>query len=331
MNGFNLETEIKSFAHLTRQLGATEAGPDIYVLKPKKAAQASSNKSIALTLGAVIHGNEVAGIAVLNNLLAQLIYGSFELRCTLAVYLGNVPAAHADLRFRERDLNRSFGRTGTQTWEERRALELTKVLGDTAFFVDFHQTIQPSERAFCIFPHHPKSYRFARSIWPEGTIITHWGKPFSAEGMCTDEFVTKNGGAGITVESGQKGFDSYQIGLGTQIALRALAYVQAPDVASVPARATGPLFTYAENIPYPDVAGPLLDPGWTNFKAVQAGQHVGTAFGKPLVAPRSGMMLFPKYITDPSATRPTELYRIIAPIQEADLPLSDPISRSTAG
>lgn len=67
-------------------------------------------KQTDLTIMAITHGNEVAGLAVLAAWLDLLATKCIELECRVALILGNLPAARQDKRFLEGDLNRSFGR-----------------------------------------------------------------------------------------------------------------------------------------------------------------------------------------------------------------------------
>ena len=246
----------------------------------------------------------------------------------MAFILGNPWAARENKRFLERDLNRSFALQDSGSREGRRARELTAVLKDTAYIVDFHQTSRPSERPFFIFPYNERSYRFAREIGPRHTIVTHWGKPFSAEGMCSDEFVNSQGGTGISLESAI-GFDPYQIAVGVEASLWAIKAVgEARSGGEAFSRrrldAAPQLYTWADIVAWPADGLVDLDEGWSNFKDVGAGQRLGAVGGKPLNARVSGKILFPKYLTREQQqellSRPTELCRIMRPISEAELP-----------
>ncbi len=302
------------------------------LLTPKdKIVPAKGKKDIALTLMGITHGNETAGIAVLNNLLALLSSGAARLEIPVAFLLGNPWAARENKRFLERDLNRSFNRAAPEAKEERRAVELSQVLRCTDFIVDFHQTTKQSDRPFFIFPYSKPSFAFARELAPRQTIVTHWGKPFSVEGMCSDEYVNSQGGTGISLELGQNGFDPYQIGGGVEAGLWAIRTVtdrwkggHADAFAKGRADNDPELYTWAEIMPWPETGMVDLDEGWTNFKDVEEGQRLGTVDGKPLLAPVGGRMLFPKYLTRDQQraldSRPTELCRIMKRIETGDLP-----------
>jgi len=289
-------------------------------------------KRIALTLMGITHGNEWAGLAVLNHLLALLDSRVCTLTVPVAFLLGNPWAARENRRFRECDLNRSFARPAPTLAEEQRAADLAPVLADSAYLVDFHQTARVSGRPFFIFPFNRNSFGFARDVAPRLTVVTHWGKPFSAEGMCTDEYVNSQGGTGISLELGQNGFDPYQIAVGVEASLWALQaathYLRdgVPPGRLVASRlpAEPEIYTWAEIVPWPAQGVVELDEDWTNFKSVAQGQALGKLDGRPLLAPASGLMLFPKFLTREQqanlTTRPTELCRIMRRVGVDALP-----------
>ena len=258
--------------------------------------------------------------------------GVLKLDVSIGIALGNPAAAMKSVRFTERDLNRSFGRADTQLLEEKRADELEKLLIKSRYFIDFHGVKLPVGSPFWIFPYTKGGYEFARAIGPDVPLITHWGKGFSEDGQCSDEFVNKNGGTGITIELGQNSFDSRQIGLGVQITLQGLRYVTEQLTGRTSAKRTvaekAPLYTWGEVIPYPKTGGPVLDAGWTNFMPVKKGQRLGSFQGKEITASIDGLVLFPKYpdplkagVTAYGDTPPAaELVRILQEIKESDFP-----------
>lgn len=284
--------------------------PPVSSLKPKK--------SIALTLQAVTHGNELGGIASLTECLKLIHSGVIKPEIPMAFALGNFEGSLANKRFLEADLNRSFGAKDQTTLEAKRALELSPLLADTDFFLDFHQTIEPSLKPFFIFPYAAPSLAFARACHEEVSIVTHWGKPFSLDGMCTDEYVNYSGGVGITIELGQKGFDAYQTSVGLQAALGAIRYVQETLRGKYKAaEAAPPLYTWKLIELHED--GMDLKEGLFNFQYVEKGEVLGAHGSKPLLSRESGWLLFPKYHRDPSAPRPREIYRIAKRIEVQQL------------
>lgn len=311
-------------------------GRHIHVLRPKTAAgsgiQTSGQKDVSLTISALIHGVEIGGLAVLVELLELVTRGAVRLEVPLGISLGNLPAAHQGVRFVERDLNRSFGRVQAMMAEEKRADELEKLFTRTEYLLDIHQVKLQIDRPFWIFPYTKMGYQFARAVAPDVSVITHWGRGFSDDGQCSDEWVNRQGGAGVTIELGQNGFAAEQIERGIRVCLEAITFVSnrlsgRPVTASMP-QSVAPLYTWGEIIPYPPTGKPVLNPGWHNFKTVNAGDVVGSFNGVDIKASVTGPVLFPKYPDlRPDGTygdKPpaAELIRVLREISESELPSS---------
>lgn len=320
-----IERELAAFEALSTQAnGAIEmARPfaHVLVLRPRANAVAVRAGTFGLTIMGITHGNEVAGLPIVNTFLREILADPARLRIPLALILGNPVAARQNRRFVDRDLNRSFSRVQKATWEDQRARDLEGILSQSSFLLDLHQTSEPSETPFFIFPYTANGYRFARAVAPRLPVVTHWGAPFSKDGQCTDEYVIACGGTGITLELGQNGMTREAIEAGTaaaraalDVATRKLAGEDFPQPADAPA-----LYTWGEILPFPASGGNPLKPGWYNFKAVQKGDVLGNTPNGPLIASLAGRMLFPKYVRDAGAPRPAELCRILKPIREEEL------------
>ena len=325
---------LERFDELIRGLKASleieTLAPRVHILRPRGSKGAAAGvRDVALTVSALIHGVEVAGLAVLVEFLDLVTRGKQSIDWPLGIALGNIPAAEKGVRFVERDLNRSFGRAETATHEDRRADELEGLFARSDRLLDIHQVKLSIDRPFWIFPYTKPGFEFARMVAPDVSLITHWGKGFSQEGQCSDEWVNNTGGVGVTVELGQNGFAPDQIALGLKTVVRAVEVTGARLCGkSVERRdvAMAPIYTWGEIIPYPQTGEPVLDKGWHNFKIAKAGERVGAFNGQDVVATVTGPVLFPKY-PDPlpdgsySKDRPAaELMRILKEISEADLP-----------
>ena len=291
-----------------------------YLLSPKGNVTPIAEKPIALTLMAIVHGNEICGVRVLNGFLRQLIDFPWQLSVSVAFVLGNPKAALLGKRFVDYDLNRSFDAKNQSFWETRRAKELSdKVLDRTAFLLDIHQTAEPAESPFFIFPYRPASLEFARHCAVGLPIITHWGGAFSKEGLCTDEYTNQKGGTGITIELGQNGFNHFKESVGMRACLGALIYSQniAKEKPNLVPFVEPEVYTWGEVLPWPkhDAA---LDEGWYNFREVEKGQRLGEVGGELLIANSSGYMMFPKYpLAD--QPKPSEICRILRRVALEDL------------
>jgi hypothetical protein len=328
-----LESELKRFDDLIQDVSRTHGvetlANQVHIIRPRTIIPRASGRDVDLTISGLIHGVEVAGLSVLNEVLSLVTSGRCPLSISVGVALGNLPAARQQKRFVERDLNRSFGRQETSVAEDRRADELERLFGRTRYLLDIHQVKLPCDQPFWIFPYTKTGFVFARAVAPDVPLVTHWGKGFSADGQCSDEWTNRSGGFGVTIELGQNGFDEAQIARGVAAACRSLEVAAAMVGGAVPQNVgTGkaPVYTWAEIVPYPDTGAPVLDPGWHNFKLVNQGQRIGSFDGRELLAPVTGPVLFPKY-PDPSADgrygtdRPAaELMRILREISESELP-----------
>ncbi|WAS58712.1 succinylglutamate desuccinylase/aspartoacylase family protein [Burkholderia ambifaria] len=286
-----------------------------FVIHPPH-ANAAHEPRFDLLFIALTHGNEYAGLPVLNALCRYVEAGVLAPSVSIGFLLGNVDAARRGTRFVERDLNRTFGRAGRDTADDRRAREMEPVMRRARFCVDLHQTIEPSEAPFFVFNYHPTSLQLAHAIAPDTPVVTHWGRPFSsasAGGCTSDEFIQQGDGVALSIELGQKGFGLYQIAAGVRVCLDAITTVSAVvHGASLPPvdACANPIYTWAHIVPYPD-GEVRLDAGLRNFQPIRAGDRLGTRDGTPLVAGTSGLLLFPKYRRSESEPKPAELYRLL--------------------
>ena len=206
----------------------------------------------------------------------------------------------------------------TKTLEEQRAKCLEKVFRKTSLFLDFHQTRQNTPEAFFIFPYSKKRTAFANYLNTSLKIITHWGQRFSKDGMCSDDFVGRSGGIGITVELGRKGLNANQTSLGFSLGKKALE-IKKIELIFLTTK-LNPLYTWQETILNNDDKHPvILDKGWENFDPVKKHQKLGTKKGNPVLASSQGWIMFPKYEKDPKK-RPKEVCRILKKINPSELP-----------
>jgi predicted deacylase len=328
------KSEILRFRFLTEQIlkshGGQKLADDAFLL----GEQASlGDKKYPYVVSAIVHGNEVGGLAALNEFLELYAANTINTDVPTVVFLGNVKAAEMGVRFVERDMNRSFNMDDMSTHEARRAKDLEEIMLGAGYYLDIHQTKKKSESGFFIFPFKKESFEFARSLMPRTCIVTHWGTPFSSEGMCSDEFVNKRGGTGLTLELGQNGFDPYHVSLGLKGILAGYSFVREkmkakndPKLKGSRVGIKGDVFTWAEVVPYPENGDVELDRGWDNFKEIKEGQKMGSVDGEPILAPCDGYMIFPNYtrVKIQDTGRPKELYRIMKKIPESELP--EPVS-----
>lgn len=344
--------------------GGKELGEDIYLIgssqgsgggsreevrqSQQKHANAWHQKRYALAISAVVHGDEVGGLASVNLFLEQCLAESFSFAYPVVVFLGNVAALRRGVRYIDGDLNRSFSVTAASSAshiECQRAQVLKEILSQVAFYFDIHQTIRHSPHGFFIFAYHPERWNFARAVLPRQPLITYWNRVFSLEGMCGDQFVNSQGGVAVTLELGMMGFDPWQISLGAQgiraayhyVAQRVLADQLPEQIKIYQTPILGTAYTWADVIPYPATGEVIPAMPFGNFVPLEKGRVLAHVDGKPLLLQTSGHSLFPnpeKSSADrpaPKGTgknqRPYELLRILKTITLEDLPF---ITESTS-
>ncbi|MDD9952009.1 MAG: succinylglutamate desuccinylase/aspartoacylase family protein [Zetaproteobacteria bacterium] len=305
---------------------------DIYLIGPNASQMASQR--VKLTICVTLHGNEVAGIAALSQFVDMVAARLVTLPFVVGVTIGNLPAARRGERFLERDLNRSFGSTSFTLQEQRRAKVLQDTLLDrTDFLLDIHQTRLANQTPFTIFPYTAQSLAFAALVCPGQPVVTHWGPSFSKEGLCSDEYVQVQGGQGITVETGQAGFDPTQVSFGFSSMLRAICVLERGEIgsafgvtelAAVLQATQTQVFSWAQVVEFPEHRDILLKPGLMNFSPVAAGEQLGVLAGEAFYAQQAGAALFPIYPEQNSKTYhkpPREIIRLVKPITIAQLPV----------
>jgi succinylglutamate desuccinylase len=296
-----------------------------FAILPNSTSARSSTKKYAGAISAIIHGNEVGGLAALNEIMRSLVHGTLQITRPLAVFLGNPQAALLGKRYIEKDLNRSFASAGENLHEENRAKILEGILSDCELYLDVHQVTEKSETPFFIYPFSKVGYWLSRSIAPNIPIVTRIGKSFSKEGMCSDEYVNSRGGRGITVELGQNGFDPFMVGVGVQVMLGFVRCIEQGFGLNTLIKMhdwnhNADVLTWNEVIDYPIDGEIEVVSGLYNFGWVEPGAEIARVNnGDSIQMKQGGYVLFPQYRRDRSLPRPKELIRGLKVLSEHDL------------
>lgn len=277
--------------------------------------------------GCIIHGDEVGSLPAAVAVLEALDQGALRFGGRLSVVLGNRPAALANQRFLEADLNRVFLPDAPDSWEARRAAELIPLLDTADLFLDLHQTIEPTASAFAIFPWSPEGEHWVRALNAAPRWVTRPpGVNFSPGLRCADEHVRLRGASGVTVELGQKGFDPAAAALAERLMREALR------IADRLGRGEQTLAEAAEGQPSPIAYEPdshvafsdpslALRPGLQNLAPVRRGELLSAEGSPEIRSPGDGALLFPKYPPRDAAGRalgplPAELVRVVRPLPD---------------
>jgi succinylglutamate desuccinylase len=252
----------------------------------------------------------------------ELISGRLAHGGPVTLLLGNPEAVRADVRFLEEDFNRVFTFDRPATSLERQRAELVRPLLDQAdWFLDFHQTQTPTERAFWTFPWDVRLADLARALGPAHVGLTRKpGQAFSAGLRCLDEYVRDRGRIGTTVEVGMRGQDQAQAEVTYRAARRLIALVDDIDAGRTTLAdraAEQPALSWfrTAHVVLAETPEHRLRPGLQNWSAIHAGE-VLSAEGAPLIiAPVDGVALFPKYVA-PGQAPPPELVRIAVAVDD---------------
>jgi succinylglutamate desuccinylase len=214
-------TQLQKFLQLQKELLQKGADLGLKTRCPiEYSLQISTDETseVDIYFSGLIHGNEVIGLYLINEILEQILVQKLRCNLNLLFTLGNIPAFLLGKRFVIRDLNRLFlNKEKNQAQftlpEEHRAWEMEKMLKDfpitpRAIF-DIHQTTAPSETPFLMVREHPATMKWWKDLespWP--LIYYPSGQVFSHEGASLSTLCTEFNIPDITLELGQAGYDS---------------------------------------------------------------------------------------------------------------------------
>jgi succinylglutamate desuccinylase len=248
-----------------------------------------------------VHGDEMTGIQVVNNLRSLFATGKKQLTAgTLTLILGNEEAIKMNKRGTspEHNLNRMFTENHLSGpildfYESRRAHELAPLLKSADISVDIHSTSVPS-RPFlpCAFTsRHEKVYRW----FDADLVLTDPDYILGGEPSTTDEYVDSCGGAGICFETGFAG-DTSRFPVILESALSILIdqgmispsrSLTSPKPVYKVYRMTRKILLTDEGFQY---AGTFPKP----FQEVKKGEIIGYHGKRPETAEEEGVIAFPK-------------------------------------
>lgn len=295
-----LQSELNKFRNLAGQnseYGQIETlAEDILKFTPF-----SENKT-EVTAGfmALVHGNEILGLPILNHTLENLLAGKLKTRSELYFALGNVQAAHADKRFLEKDLNRCFNENSEQTLENRRALVLEKnFLDKIDYLLDIHQTVQKSDTAFFIFQYSsPNCFSHISLMNTNTPTILQFENIGDQKGLSSDEYVRLRKRFGTTLELAQIGLNQTYFDVGYKACEKLilnLAQIEnfKNNHKTYTAKLNFKIFEISNRI-VADKDNSILNNNLKNFSFVEKGQPIGQSERSEIMAPESGLLLFPK-------------------------------------
>lgn len=252
-----------------------------------------------LVVISAIHGDEIGSLPVVVDLAEKIRTQNLGLKMTVA--LGCRQAILSQKRFLKYDLNRNIKISNINDPEILRAQELIQVVSTATALIDFHQTIQPTESAFYIFPPNPLSINLCKVLKGTDVVVEDLSLAQYGE-MSLVEFALGKGIPAVAIELGQKGITVESYKLGTEILHNAIGYLSSiqTDI-----RTESKLFTVnqvnlrvlkiLEDICCEDSRDCLVE-GLSNLQAIAANQLLVSRFdGTKVFASQDGFILFPKY------------------------------------
>ena len=255
------------------------------------------------------HGDEIGSLPPALKLFKAFTEGKTSFKGKWTLIWGNPEASKLRQRFVEQDLNRVYGQLDGNSLECQRARQISPIIKDAAFFVDFHQTIMPTLIPFYCSNVYKVSYDLARALG--GANVLFSTKPPSKnnprrEIKTHNNFATFYNIPSVTIEIGVKGFNKSSELLADHILKRLLKIAAlyssdetTSDLLSKESLKHPPLSIFEcchkEPFTHPET---MLLAGWKNFAPINKGDIVGYKDSQqkdPLIAPCKGVIIFPKY------------------------------------
>lgn len=247
---------------------------------------------------ALVHGNEVIGLQVLNLFLEKTLKSNHKAPYTFAVLLCNVPAYSKKQRFINQDLNRSFQAPidvpKTKKGQEYyRAMEIETAIKklQPRFIIDLHQTTEPTLSPFFMLPEEESLILSASVINKDWPIITFDTLGFSKDGKTLMEFAWGEKIPALVIEISQNGFD---LNLAKTIC-EELFYLNAEAVIAPPKKDDIGYYKITHQLTK-FIVGSELMPGFQNLQGIKENDILGiTPAGNEYFCPADGLFIFPKY------------------------------------
>ncbi|MFZ4405146.1 MAG: hypothetical protein ACOYOK_13670 [Pseudobdellovibrionaceae bacterium] len=248
---------------------------------------------IQLLVTALIHGDEVIGIESINHLLANAINHKVSDYDDFGFLLCNVEAAIKHCRFIEFDLNRSFSTINNNSYEHQRSCKISKIIKNTKFNLDLHQTIEPSIKPFFVSAKDPFTIQIANRLSADFPILLLAEKSFSSSGKTLLEYVVHENKKGLVIEYGQKGFSQEKASALSKIIMQLnviLKNLEDPNLLL-----SKSILTYQIVAIISGSENSHLLPGFMSGVQISKNQILGYDAGKELLSPSDGLLFFPKY------------------------------------
>jgi succinylglutamate desuccinylase len=254
----------------------------------------------------LIHGDEIGSFPAMNFFIREALKKRLRYEGKISFILGNPLATSIGERFIDEDLNRVFFRDLKEnelTYERRRAFQIQKALQEADFLLDFHQTREPSQSSFFIFPFETESYFWARSIGGASYFVTQEpGSYFSPGFFSIDEYFRDLKKPSLCLELGQKGFSSDAFFIALSRIHRSLYVARkkrksfSKFLENVIRSSEFRFLKLTHSVAFKSSHDSLRS-GIYNFKKISKEAFLGSRHsGEMIQSPAKGFALFPKYL-----------------------------------
>ena len=239
-----------------------------------------------------VHGDEKVGVQVVEEMKKFL--GKEKICGEIYLIIGNPKAVKAGKRFIEYDLNRSFGyNLNDSTCEGKRAAQIAPFLGGADYLLDIHSTSKKSI-PFVYCEGSKKHFGLAEILGTKYVVSPSSNYKKTVDGVCSDNFVDRNGGVGITYECGWNKDNSLfdEAFLRTQQFLKAtgVAFLETPTCENV----ESPIHLQVHSKIVAESGDFIFDGEYDNFDFVKKGQKIATDGDTPVFAEKDSYIIFPK-------------------------------------
>jgi succinylglutamate desuccinylase len=294
--GLSLEQYFAKFRELEKQ----HPGP----INSSIQLKAKKPKGPHFVIGCAMHGDEIGCLPPVIEAIEEILSGKITFNGTLTVFWGNRKASLLNKRFLEQDLNRVFLEQAPASYEKDRAKEIMPLLLSADLFVDFHQTIESTDKAFYTFAFHAIPYHWAKYLEGADTLVTRAANvTFAAGSLSGTEYATEHGIPALTLEASQKGLSQEAFDHDFKVINRAITALnkmgkdrRLSSLIKFSRKSNElTLLKRVANQPFTDPKV-RLKAGYKNFSHVTKGEAIGfNPDASTLTAPANGYLLFPKY------------------------------------
>tara|TARA_B100001248_G_C27398316_1_gene467543 strand:+ start:2733 stop:3674 length:942 start_codon:yes stop_codon:yes gene_type:complete len=249
---------------------------------------------------AAAHGNEVGSLPAVLKFIEDVISGKKQIPIQLQIAIGNIEAIRINQRYVEEDMNRAYNIAEPKSVDALRAKEIATLIQWSDVFLDLHQTIEETEGSFYVLRKDPISLDLARALGlSKHAIVIDSSNKKPGDSMTATEYGKANNSASVTLELGQKGYDTAAETLSYQSIEKFVDFYSQhnKDEFIYEAQKSDALTLLEVKYSHPFESDQMrLIEGLKNLNQYKKGELLGYNGDKEILAPFDGYIFFPKYI-----------------------------------